>query len=113
MSIHVEFPDVILLATREERDVFVRKATIYVLGHLYEQGKISAGFAAQVMGCDRIEMYRLFTEHGFAIITYSEDEELVADAIAVLENTPDDAWLDWDDVKAELIRAEAAGELPH
>lgn len=41
-----------------------------------------------------------------------DDEELLADAMHVLENTPDDAWIPWEEVKAELMRAEAAGELP-
>lgn len=41
-----------------------------------------------------------------------DDEELIADAMDILEKTPDDDWLDWKDVKAELMRAEAAGELP-
>ena len=41
-----------------------------------------------------------------------DDEELIADAMDVLEKTPDEDWLDWKEVKAELMRAEAAGELP-
>lgn len=74
MSVQVEFPDEILLAARENRDTFIRNATIYTLGHLYEQGKISSGLAAQVLGCDRPEVYRLFNEHGFAVIDYPEEE---------------------------------------
>jgi hypothetical protein len=41
-----------------------------------------------------------------------DDEELIADAMKVLENTPDDAWIPLDEFEAELDRAEAAGELP-
>jgi predicted HTH domain antitoxin len=74
MSIQVEFPDEILLASRESRATFVRNATIYTLGHLYEQGKISSGFAARVLECDRVEVYRLFTENGFSVIDYSTEE---------------------------------------
>jgi predicted HTH domain antitoxin len=74
MTVQIEFPDEILLAAREDRATFVRKATIYTLGHLYAQGKISAGFAAQVVGCDRVEMYRLLSEHGFAVIDYPPEE---------------------------------------
>ena len=42
------------------------------------------------------------------------DEELLAEALAVLEQHKDDpdAWMKWEDFKAELARAEAAGELP-
>ena len=74
MAVSVEFPDEILLAARENRDTFVRNATIYTLGHLYEQGKISSGFAAGVMGCDRVELYRLLHDHGFAVIDYAEED---------------------------------------
>lgn len=74
MSVHVEFPDEILLVVRENRDTFVRQAMVYTLGHLYEQGKMSSGFAAQVLGCDRTEVYRLFSDAGFAVIDYPEDE---------------------------------------
>lgn len=74
MTIQVEFPDEILLASRQNRDAFVRSATIYTLGHLYQQGKISSGFAAQILGCSRVEIYRLFNENGFAVIDYPEEE---------------------------------------
>ncbi len=57
----------------------VNKVVIYTLGHLYEQGKISAGIGARVLGCDRLEFYRLFSEHGFAVIDYPA-EELEAEA---------------------------------
>src|SRR5262245_21956454 len=42
------------------------------------------------------------------------DEELTADALALLEQYQDDAaaWMSWEEFKAELTRAEAAGELP-
>ena len=42
------------------------------------------------------------------------DEELLAEALAILEqyeNDPD-AWVSWEDFEAELARTEAAGELP-
>ena len=42
------------------------------------------------------------------------DEILAQEALAMLEKYDDkpEAWLKWEDVKAELARAEAAGELP-
>ena len=49
MSIHVEFPEELLAATREDPQAFARKVMIYTLGHLYEQGKISPGIGAQVL----------------------------------------------------------------
>jgi predicted HTH domain antitoxin len=74
MSIHVEFPETLLVAAREEPTAFARKVMIYTLGHLYEQGKISSGIGAQILGCDRLEFYRLLSEHGFAVIHYTSEE---------------------------------------
>ena len=74
MCIHVEFPDELLVASREEPEAFARKVMIYTLGHLYEQGKISSGVGAQVLGCDRLAFYRLLSEHGFSVIHYTTEE---------------------------------------
>src|SRR5438445_12141206 len=74
MSIRVEFPDELLVATREDPQAFARKVMIYTLGHLYEQGKISSGVGAQVLGWDRLEFYRLLSEHGFSVIHYTAEE---------------------------------------
>ncbi|WP_242049838.1 UPF0175 family protein [Planktothricoides raciborskii] len=41
---------------------------------MYAEGKISSGFGAQILGCNRLEFYRLMSEHGFAAIDYSEEE---------------------------------------
>ena len=74
MSVNVTFPEELLLASKEDRDEFSRKVMIYTLGHLYEQGKISSGMGAQVLGCDRTEFYRLLSEYGFSVIDYPPDE---------------------------------------
>jgi len=47
---------------------------LYTSGKLYETGRISGGFAAKILGCDRWEFYRLLSENGFAVIDYPEDE---------------------------------------
>jgi predicted HTH domain antitoxin len=74
MSVNVVFPEELLVATREDREQFARQVMIYTLGHLYEQGKISSGLGAKVLGCDRWEFYRLLSENGFAVIDYPADE---------------------------------------
>ena len=45
---------------------------------------------------------------------HAGDEELLADALIVLEQYGDkpEAWTKWEDFEAELDSAEAAGELP-
>ena len=74
MSVRVEFPEELLVASREERASFSRKVMIYTLGHLYEQGKISGGLGAQILKCDRLTFYRLLSEQGFSVIDYPDDE---------------------------------------
>ena len=74
MSVYVEFPEELLIASREEPDSFARKVMIYTLGHLYEQGKISSGTGAHVLGCDRRDFYCLLSEYGFSVIDHPDDE---------------------------------------
>ena len=75
MSVNVMFPDEVLVVAREDREQFARQTLLYTLGHLYAQGKASAGFAARILGCDRWEFYRLLTENGFAVIDYPAEEQ--------------------------------------
>lgn len=74
MSISVVFPDELLVAAREDEATFSRNVLIYTLGHLYTQGKISSGIAAQILTCDRWEVYRLFSAYGFAVIDHTPEE---------------------------------------
>jgi predicted HTH domain antitoxin len=75
MSVSVVFPEELLVASKEDRDQFARRVMICTLGHLYAQGRISSGFGARILGCDRWEFYRLLTEYGFAVIDYAADEQ--------------------------------------
>lgn len=74
MSVNVVFPEELLVAVKEDREQFMHQVMIYTLGHLYEQGKISSGLGAKVLGCDRWEFYHLLSENGFAVIDYPADE---------------------------------------
>jgi predicted HTH domain antitoxin len=74
MSIVVEFPEALLVASKEDREKFSRQVVIYTLGHLYEQGKISSGLGAEILGCDRWEFFRILSDNGFSVIDYSPDE---------------------------------------
>jgi hypothetical protein len=49
MNVNVSFPEELLVALKEDRKTFSRKVTVYTLGHLYEQGKISSGIGAKVL----------------------------------------------------------------
>lgn len=71
----VSFPESILIASREDADQFKRRVMMQTLGSLYAQGKISGGFAAQVLECSLTEFYRLLTEYGFSVIDYDIEEQ--------------------------------------
>lgn len=73
-EVAVMFPRAVLVASKEDPEQFRRRVLLYTLGPLYEQGKISSGLGAQVLGCDRWEFYRLLSQHGFSAIDYAEDE---------------------------------------
>ena len=71
----MRFPQALLVASREDSQQFQQRM-IQTLGSLYEQGKISSGLGAQVLGCNRWEFYRLLSEHGFPVLDYAEDEQV-------------------------------------
>ena len=74
MNVDVSFPEELLHALRVDKKTFKRQVLLYTLGKLYEEGRISAGLAASILGCDRWEFYQLLSEHGFYVIDYPEDE---------------------------------------
>jgi len=84
MDISVTFPEELLIATRNTPETFSRLVMIYTLGHLYEQGKISSGLGASILGCNRWEFYRQLSEHGFSIIDL-DIEELDVEAMTSRE----------------------------
>ncbi len=74
MNVNVSFPEELLVALKEDHKTFSRNVTLYTLGHLYEQGKISSGISAKILGCSKLEFYRLLSEHGFSVIDHDEEE---------------------------------------
>jgi predicted HTH domain antitoxin len=74
MSVVVEFPEALLVASKEDREKFSRQVVIYTLGHFYEQGKISSGLGAEILGCDRWEFFRILSDNGFSVIDYLSEE---------------------------------------
>jgi len=73
-GVTVTFPQDLLIASKEDSRQFKRRVLLQTLGSLYAEGKISAGIAAQVLGCDKWEFYRLLSESGFSVIDYDETE---------------------------------------
>jgi hypothetical protein len=74
MSLFVEFPEELLVASQMDKATFTRQVMFYVLGHLYDQGKISSSLGARILGCDRWEFFSILSENGFAVIDYPMDE---------------------------------------
>jgi predicted HTH domain antitoxin len=74
-GVTVSFPNSVLIAAREDRTQFERRVLLHTLGSLYAQGRISSGLAAQVLGCDRWDFYRLLTENGIPVLDYADDEQ--------------------------------------
>ena len=75
-GVTVRFPQALLVASREDSQQFQQRVMIQTLGSLYEQGKISSGLGAQVLGCNRWEFYRLLSEHGFSVLDYAENDQV-------------------------------------
>lgn len=74
-GVTITFPEVLLVASKEDVEQFRRRVLLATLGKLYEQGKVSSGLAAQLLGCDRRGFYRLLSDGGFSVIDYAEGEE--------------------------------------
>jgi predicted HTH domain antitoxin len=74
MTVVVEFPERLLLSTKLERGSFQYQVMLYTLGHFYQQGKISAGYAAELLNCDKVTFFRLLSKNGFAVIDYDETD---------------------------------------
>ena len=56
---------------------FGRRVLLATWGKLYEQGKVSSGLAAQLLGCDRREFYRLAVGRAASqCLDYAEGEEV-------------------------------------
>ena len=75
MSVNVVFPEELLVASKEDHKQFTRRVMVYTLGQLYQEGKISSGVGARILGCDRWEFYRLLSEYGFSVIDYAEEDQ--------------------------------------
>jgi len=74
MGIQVVFPEEMLVILREGEKEFKKRALIYTLGKLYQGGKISGGYGAQILGCTKREFYRILSEQGFPVIDLEEEE---------------------------------------
>jgi predicted HTH domain antitoxin len=74
MKITLEIPDSSLSITRERPEEFARSLRIAAAVKWYELGRISQSKAAELIGCNRIELFNHFREYGVSFLQLSEDD---------------------------------------
>jgi len=81
MQITLEIPDNSLSITRESPDEFARSLRIAAAVKWYEIGRISQSKAAELIGCNRVELFNHLREYGvsFLQVSAADLDEEVAD----------------------------------
>lgn len=74
MQITLEIPDNSLSITRESPDEFARSLRIAAAVKWYELGRISQSKAAELIGCNRVELFNHLRDYGVPFIQTSVAE---------------------------------------
>lgn len=74
MRILLDVPDSSLSITRESPEEFARSLRIAAAVKWYELGRISQSKAAELIGCDRLELLEHLRSHGVTFIQVDPDE---------------------------------------
>lgn len=82
MQITLEIPDGSLSITRESPDEFARSLRIAAAVKWYELGRISQSKAAELIGCNRVELFHHLHDYGVSFLQTS-----VADLAAELADS--------------------------
>jgi predicted HTH domain antitoxin len=82
MKITLEVPDTSFSITRERPEEFARSLQIAAAAKWYELGRISQSKAAELIGCNRIELFNHLREHEvpFLQVTANDLEQELADS---------------------------------
>ncbi len=73
-KIEVAFPKEVLLATKENKEEFEKRVKLFTAIKLFEQGKISSGLGAMIVGCTKREFFKLLSESGVNFLDYTKEE---------------------------------------
>jgi len=73
-EIEVKFPKEILLAIKENKEEFEKKVRLFTAIKLFEQGKISSGLGAVIVGCTKREFFKLLAENEVNFLDYEKEE---------------------------------------
>ena len=81
MQIRLEIPDTSLSITRESPDEFARSLRIAAAVKWYELGRISQSKAAELIGCNRVELFNHLRDYcvPFLQVSAADLEEEIAD----------------------------------
>lgn len=74
MQITLEVPDNSLSITRESPDEFARSLRIAAAVKWYEVGRISQSKAAELIGCNRVELFDHLRDYGVPFIQLNADD---------------------------------------
>ena len=88
MQMIVEYPDLLPDVMRMNRSEFEREARMAMAVKLFEMGKLSSGYAAQLAGIGRVDSILSLSKYGVAYMNYPP-EELEQDIINVLDKRLD------------------------
>jgi len=70
----IPYSEDLLLALREEPEIFEREARLLLAVKLYELGKLSTGMAAQLAGMTRVAFMLALAHYGLSPIGVDADE---------------------------------------
>ncbi len=85
MQITLEIPDDSLSITRESPDEFARSLRIAAAVKWYELGRISQSKAAELIGCNRVDLFNHLRDYGvpFLQVSVADLEQELADTLAI------------------------------
>lgn len=74
MQMIVEYPDLLPDAMRMSRSEFEQEARMAMAVKLFEMGKLSSGYAAQLAGIGRVDFILSLSKYGVAYLNYPPEE---------------------------------------
>jgi len=79
--IHIDLPAKLLLTTGQSQEEFIREAKFLLALKLFELGRVSSGWAAEICGVPRVEFLLLAGKQGVPV-TDLDAEELDREFVA-------------------------------
>jgi len=76
-QISVSYPETLAFSLKMQNSEFEREIKTASLVKFYEMGKISSGFAANILGISRIDFLDRLADYG--VSPYADSDELEAD----------------------------------